>query len=102
MLYIADHQNRNRNDLNFYKIYNLESTFIEIIYPNKSNIIVRWGHSKGVFVVLGGEWGESLKSELKRTGGGSVKNICMFALRKKLPDFQTGGNVLSDRLLDSC
>ena len=36
LLYIADHlAYQNRNDLNFYKINNLELTFIEITNPNK-------------------------------------------------------------------
>ena len=42
-----------------------------------------------------------VKSELKQTGGGGVKPICRFALWKKLPDFQTAGKVLSDKLLGS-
>ena len=42
LLYNADHlAYQNRNDLNLYKNNNLESTFIEIANPNKSNIIVR-------------------------------------------------------------
>ena len=50
-----------------------------------------------------GGGGGFLKSELKRTGGrGKVKPICMFALREKLPDFQTAGRVLSDKLLGNC
>ena len=41
LLYIADHlAYQNRNDLNLYKTNNLESIFIEITNPNKSNIIV--------------------------------------------------------------
>ena len=41
LLYIADHlAYQKQNDLNSYKINNLESTFIEITNPNKSNIIV--------------------------------------------------------------
>ena len=41
LLYIADHlAYQKRNDLNSYKINNLESTFTEITNPNKSNIIV--------------------------------------------------------------
>ena len=41
LLYNADHlAYQNQNDLNLYKINNLESTFIEITNPNKSNIIV--------------------------------------------------------------
>ena len=40
-LYIADHlAYQKRNDLNLYKINNLESTFIEINNPNKCNIII--------------------------------------------------------------
>ena len=42
LLYIADHlAYQYQNDLNLYKTNNLESTFIEITNPNKSNIIVR-------------------------------------------------------------
>ena len=41
LLYIADHlAYQNRKDLNLYKTNSLESTFIEITNPNKSNIIV--------------------------------------------------------------
>ena len=41
LLYIADHlPYQKRNDLNLYKINNLELTFIEITNPNKTNIIV--------------------------------------------------------------
>ena len=41
LLYIEDRlAYQNRNDLNLYKTNNLESTFIEIANPNKSNIIV--------------------------------------------------------------
>ena len=41
LLYIASHLwNKGRNDLNIYKKYELESTFIEIVSPRKSNIIV--------------------------------------------------------------
>ena len=41
LLYITDHlAYQKRNDLNSYKINNLESTFTEITNPNKSNIIV--------------------------------------------------------------
>ena len=40
-MYIVDHlAYQERNDLNLYKINNLQSTFIEIINPDKSNIIV--------------------------------------------------------------
>ena len=42
LLYTADHlAYQNQNDLNPHKTNNLESTFIEITNPNKSNIIVR-------------------------------------------------------------
>ena len=47
--YIADHlAYQKQNDLNLYKINNLESTFIEITNPYKTNIIVRciYRHSK--------------------------------------------------------
>ena len=41
LLYIAEHlAYQKQNDLNLYKINNLESRFIEITNPNKSNIIV--------------------------------------------------------------
>ena len=41
LLYIANHlSNKCRNDLNIYKKSELESTFIEIVNPKKSNIIV--------------------------------------------------------------
>ena len=41
LLYIANHLSyKCRNDLNIYKKNELESTFIEIINPKKSNIIV--------------------------------------------------------------
>ena len=41
ILYNAEHlAYPNRNALNLHKINNLESTFIEITNPNKSNIIV--------------------------------------------------------------
>ena len=41
LFYIADHlAYQKRNDLNLYEINNLESIFIEINNPNKSNIIV--------------------------------------------------------------
>ena len=41
LLYTADQlAYQNRNYLNLYKNINFESTFIEIINPNKSNIIV--------------------------------------------------------------
>ena len=41
LLYIAiDLAYEIRNDLNLYKVKNLESTFIETTNPNKSNIIV--------------------------------------------------------------
>ena len=49
-----------------------------------------------------GGGGDSLKSELKWTGGRGAKPICTFTLWKKLPDFETAGRVLSDKLLDSC
>ena len=42
--------------------------------------------------------GGALISELKRTGGGGVKPICTSALWNKLPDFQTAGRALSDKL----
>ena len=42
LLYIANHLSyKCRNDLNIYKKNQLESTFIEIANPKKSNIIVR-------------------------------------------------------------
>ena len=42
LLYIANHLSyKCRNDLNIYKKIELESTFIEIVNPRKSNIIVR-------------------------------------------------------------
>ena len=42
LLYIANHLSyKCRNDLNIYKKIELESTFIEIVNPKKSNIIVR-------------------------------------------------------------
>ena len=42
LLYIANHLSyKYRNDLNIYKKNDLESTFIEIVNPKKSNIIVR-------------------------------------------------------------
>ena len=42
LLYIANHlSNKCLNDLNIYKENELESTFIEIVNPKKSNIIVR-------------------------------------------------------------
>ena len=41
LLYIADHlAYQKRNDLNIYAKNYLESTFIETIYPSKTNIIV--------------------------------------------------------------
>ena len=41
LLYIANHLSyKPRNDLNIYKKSELESTFVEIINPKKSNIIV--------------------------------------------------------------
>ena len=41
LLYIANHLSyKCRNDLNVYKKNELESTFIEIVNPKKSNIIV--------------------------------------------------------------
>ena len=41
LLYIANHLlNKYCNDLNIYKKNELESTFIEIVNPKKSNIIV--------------------------------------------------------------
>ena len=41
LLYIANHLScKCRNDLNIYKKNKLESTFIEIFNPKKSNIIV--------------------------------------------------------------
>ena len=41
LLYIANHLSyKCRNDLNIYKTNELESTFIEIVNPKKSNIIV--------------------------------------------------------------
>ena len=41
LLYIVDHlAYQNRYDLNLYKSNNLESTFIEVANPNKSNVIV--------------------------------------------------------------
>ena len=42
LLYIANHLSyKCRNDLNIYKKNELESTFIEIVNPKKSNIVVR-------------------------------------------------------------
>ena len=42
LLYIANHLSyKCRNDLNIYKKNELGSTFIETVYPKKSNIIVR-------------------------------------------------------------
>ena len=42
LLYIANHLSyKCRNDLNIYKKNELESTFIQIVNPKKSNIIVR-------------------------------------------------------------
>ena len=41
LLYIASHLSyKTRSDLNIYKKFELESTFVEIINPKKSNIIV--------------------------------------------------------------
>ena len=41
LFYIANHLSyKSRNDLNIYKKNELESTFIEIVNPKKSNIIV--------------------------------------------------------------
>ena len=41
LLYIANHLSyKTRNDLNIYKKFELQSTFVEIINPKKSNIIV--------------------------------------------------------------
>ena len=41
LLYIANHLSyKTRNDLNIYKKFELESTFVEIINPKRSNIIV--------------------------------------------------------------
>ena len=41
LLYIANHLSyKSRNDLNIYKKSELESTFIEVINPQKSNIII--------------------------------------------------------------
>ena len=41
LLYIANHLSyKSRNDLNIYKKSELESTFIEIVNPRKSNIVV--------------------------------------------------------------
>ena len=41
LLYIANHLSyKTRSDLNIYKKFELESTFVEIINPKKSNIIV--------------------------------------------------------------
>ena len=41
LLYIANHFSyKPRSDLNIYKKFELESTFVEIIYPKESNIIV--------------------------------------------------------------
>ena len=41
LLYITNHlSNKCRNDLNIYKKNELEATFIEIVNPKKSNIIV--------------------------------------------------------------
>ena len=41
LLYIANHLSyKSRNDLNIYQKYELKSTFIEIVIPRKSNIIV--------------------------------------------------------------
>ena len=41
LLYIANHLSyKCRNDLNIYKKNELESTFIEIVNPKKSNIVV--------------------------------------------------------------
>ena len=43
LLYIAVHLAYEiRNNLNLYKINNLESTLIEITNPNKSNVIIRY------------------------------------------------------------
>ena len=42
LLYITNHLSyKCRNDLNIYKKKELESTFVEIVNPRKSNIIVR-------------------------------------------------------------
>ena len=41
LLYIANHlSHKTRRDLNIYKKFELESIFVEIINPKKSNIIV--------------------------------------------------------------
>ena len=41
LLYIANHLSyKSHNDLNIYKKSELESTFIEVINPQKSNIII--------------------------------------------------------------
>ena len=41
LLYITNHlSNKTRSDLNIYQKFELESTFVEIINPKKSNIIV--------------------------------------------------------------
>ena len=41
LLYIANHLSyKSRNDLNIYKKYKLESIFIEVINPQKSNTII--------------------------------------------------------------
>ena len=40
LLYIANHLSyKSHNDLNIYKKFELESTFMEVINPQKSNII---------------------------------------------------------------
>ena len=40
LLYIANHVYKTCHDLNIYKKFELESTFVKIINPKKSNIIV--------------------------------------------------------------
>ena len=70
-----------------------------------------WGHSKSTFVERGGR-GEGgggrgvlkIKKRIKTNRGRgrgsslSVRSLC----EKKLPNFQTVGRVLSDKLLGSC
>ena len=41
LLYIANHlSNKTRSDLNIYKKFELEPSFVEIINPKKSNILL--------------------------------------------------------------
>ena len=75
-LYIANHLwYKRRNDLNIYKKNELESTFIELVNPRRSNIVVGvnyWHRPMDLIPLTAITWTISLRTSLKN------KNLFMY------------------------